>query len=150
MVFSIKAADKNDLSFIQDCANSAYQIYVERMGKKPAPMIADFAAQIELGHVEIILSDEQPAGYCVSFETSDALFVENIALSPVCQGKGLAAQMFAILEARARSAGLTKLALYTNEKMYENLALYPKIGFVEIERREEDGFRRVFFEKQLA
>jgi len=33
--------------------------------------------------------------------------------------------------------------------MVENLALYAKLGFVETERRVEDGFRRVYFSKAL-
>jgi hypothetical protein len=33
--------------------------------------------------------------------------------------------------------------------MTENLAYYPRRGFVEIGRRVEDGFRRVYFSKQL-
>lgn len=46
---------------------------------------------------------------------------------------------------RARSA----ITLYTNEKMHENLALYPKMGFVQTDARVEDGYRRVYFRKTL-
>ena len=51
------------------------------------------------------------------------------------------------LEARYRS--YTSLYLYTHEKMAENIALYARVGYVEVERREEDGFRRVFMRKAL-
>jgi hypothetical protein len=33
--------------------------------------------------------------------------------------------------------------------MFENLGLYLKMGFVETGRREEDGFERVYFRKEL-
>jgi hypothetical protein len=33
--------------------------------------------------------------------------------------------------------------------MTENLAYYPSLGFRETDRREEDGYSRVFFEKQV-
>jgi hypothetical protein len=34
--------------------------------------------------------------------------------------------------------------------MTENLAYYPRLGFRETDRREEDGYRRVFFEKRVG
>ena len=52
-------------------------------------------------------------------------------------------------ERRARELGLPAVTLYTNEAMVENLRLYPRLGFVETERRVEDGYRRVFFRKAL-
>lgn len=149
MALLLRVAESPDLNFVKNCAASAYAKYVERMGKKPAPMVADFKSHIQRGEIDIVLSNDHPAGYCISFDKVDALFIENIALLPSQQGNGLAVLIFDALEERARQLGLKKLALYTNEKMYENLDLYPKLGFVETGRREEDGFHRVFFEKQL-
>jgi hypothetical protein len=40
--------------------------------------------------------------------------------------------------------------LYTNEKMTDNLSIYPKLGYVEVARRTENGFNRVYFEKSLT
>ena len=34
--------------------------------------------------------------------------------------------------------------------MTENLELYPRLGYREVDRREEDGFSRVFFRKRLG
>ena len=45
--------------------------------------------------------------------------------------------------------GLARVTLYTNARMHENLVLYPRLGYVEIDRRREDGFDRVYFEKML-
>ena len=53
-------------------------------------------------------------------------------------------------ERRAREAGLAALDLYTNEAMRENLALYSRLGFVEVGRRDDAGYRRVFLRKTLA
>ena len=149
MAFDLKPATLEDLDFVQNCAVAAYEKYVERMGKRPAPMVADFTRSIEGGQLEIILSDSEYAGYCVSFEKTKSLFVENIALHPDHQGKGLATLIFGILENRARVAGLTSLNLYTNVKMHENLSFYSKLGFIETHRLIEEGFHRVFFKKQV-
>ena len=64
------------------------------------------------------------------------------------QNKGL--QLIAHCEEAARSAGLTSIRLYTNEKMAENLMIYPRLGYIETGRRSEHGFNRVYFEKRLA
>lgn len=41
------------------------------------------------------------------------------------------------------------MRLYTNEAMTENLDFYARAGYREIGRGEQDGFRRVFFVKEL-
>jgi hypothetical protein len=42
------------------------------------------------------------------------------------------------------------MALVTHEVMTENQAIYARLGYVEVERRAEDGFRRIYMEKQLT
>jgi len=51
--------------------------------------------------------------------------------------------------AAARASGARAVRLYTNEKMTANLSLYPHLGYAETHRAVQDGFARVFFEKQL-
>lgn len=43
-----------------------------------------------------------------------------------------------------------EIRLYTNEAMTENLSYYPRHGYTETHRGEQDGFRRVFFRKQVT
>lgn len=52
-------------------------------------------------------------------------------------------------EEAARDGGHGTVRLYTNEKMTDNLALYPHLGYAETGRRIEDDFARVYFEKRL-
>jgi len=53
-------------------------------------------------------------------------------------------------ERRAILLGLTRLSLYTNEVMIENQAIYMHLGYREVGRHTEDGYRRVYMEKLLA
>jgi hypothetical protein len=39
----IRQAVSADLAEIESCAIAAYTMYVERIGKKPAPMVANFS-----------------------------------------------------------------------------------------------------------
>jgi hypothetical protein len=42
-----------------------------------------------------------------------------------------------------------QLSLYTNEVMTENQAIYTHLGYREVDRHTEGGYRRVFMEKLL-
>jgi hypothetical protein len=52
-------------------------------------------------------------------------------------------------EQEAVRRGYGEITLYTHEKMSENLAMYSALGWVETERREQNGYQRVFFHKSL-
>ncbi|KAJ3474535.1 hypothetical protein NLG97_g9801 [Lecanicillium saksenae] len=77
------------------------------------------------------------------------MHVNNVVIDPSAQGKGYGRALFDCAEAWARTQGCTHMALFTNVKMVENLALYAKLGYEETERKTEDGFERVYFRKQL-
>ena len=51
---------------------------------------------------------------------------------------------------RAILIGLTRISLYTNEVMTENHAIYTHVGYREVGRHTEDGYRRVYMEKLLV
>jgi hypothetical protein len=41
------------------------------------------------------------------------------------------------------------MTLCTHEVMTENQAIYARLGYVEVDRRAEDGYRRIYMEKSL-
>ena len=145
----IRPARAGDRAAIQACAEAAYAPYVERIGRKPAPMVADFGAQIATGQVHVLVEAGEIRGFAVFYPRGDHLHLENVAVDPGCHGRGCGRRLIAFVEGEARRLGLSAVELYTNEKMTENLKLYPKLGYREVDRREEEGFRRVFFRKSL-
>jgi maleylpyruvate isomerase len=139
----------------------AYQHYLPRLGRPPAPMDADYAALIRAGQVTVAegpggrLPDEQPAndhliGLIVVVPGPDHLLLENIAVRPGSQGHGVGSRLMQFAEQEAIRLGLPAVELYTNELMTENLAYYGRQGYVETDRREQHGFRRVFLRKPVA
>jgi ribosomal protein S18 acetylase RimI-like enzyme len=111
---------------------------------------ADYDALVTARDVTVVVEDGTIVGAIVLRPQPEGLLVENVAVLPAAQGRGIGRQLMAFAEERARELGLAKLRLYTNERMTENLAFYPALGYVEVGRRHEDGFDRVFFEKSLA
>ena len=146
---NIRRATPDDLAAVTACARAAYEMYVPRIGKEPAPMVADFAAQVASGEVYVILVEGSVEGYVVFYPEGDHLHLENIAVFPHNRGRGLGGKLIGFVEDEARRLGLAAIELYTNEKMTENLRMYPKLGYVETGRRQEAGFDRVYFRKEV-
>lgn len=146
----IRLATTPDEPAIKECAEQAYARCVPLIGRKPAPMVADFAAQIAAGHVFLATDDQdQLQGFIVFFVKEEHVLLENVAVLPRAAGQGVGKALINFCEAFARAQNLGSVQLYTNEKMIENLSIYPKLGYAEVERRSDDGFNRVYFEKAL-
>ena len=76
--------------------------------------------------------------------------LDNVALHPAVQGKGLGRQLMALAEEVATERGHETIHLYTHERMTENLSIYQRSGYEEVERRSEKGFTRVYLQKRLT
>ena len=143
----IVPATPGDAPAVTECVRAAYAGYVARIGREPAPMTADYAALIGAGEVWLARADDEVAGVLVLRPQPPALLVENVAVAPGHQGRGLGRALMAFAEDHARAEGLGEVVLYTNERMTENLRFYPALGYVETGRGVQDGYARVFYGK---
>jgi ribosomal protein S18 acetylase RimI-like enzyme len=113
-------------------------------------MTADYAALLDEAEVWVATGgDGAAAGVLVLRPQPESLLLENVAVAPAAQGRGLGGALIAHAEQRAHELGLPEVTLYTNERMSENLRLYPALGYEEIGRRREEGYDRVFFSKRV-
>ncbi len=128
----------------------AYALYVPRIGREPAPMAADYAELVARCEVWVAAEGDEIVGVLVLRPEPGSLFLENVAVAPSRQGRGIGSALLAFAEDQARGLRLPEVTLYTNEAMTENLSFYPARGYVETERRFDEGFHRVFFRKLLA
>ncbi|SNR56396.1 GNAT family N-acetyltransferase [Puniceibacterium sediminis] len=146
----IRPATPDDLTAIRAIAVAAYAPYIPVIGRKPAPMAADYAAQIAEGWVHVAdPTGTGPVGFVVFYPAGDTMFLENIAVSRAAVGQGIGKALMAFCETQARQTGMTAITLYTNALMTDNLRIYPHLGYVQTDRRTEDGFDRVYFRKDL-
>jgi ribosomal protein S18 acetylase RimI-like enzyme len=148
-VARIRGARTEDVGRIGEIARAAYGKYVPRIGRAPAPMEADFAAEIAAGRVVVIEVGDTVAGYMIAWPQADGYFIDNIAVDPASQGRGFGRRLMDHGEREARRHALDAIRLYTNAAMTENLALYARLGFVETHRAVEQGFSRVFMRRAL-
>lgn len=145
----IRTAIASDAARIGAIARAAYIGYVPRIGREPAPMLTDFAASIAAGDVVVIETDGVITGYMIAWPEADAYLIDNIAVDPAQQGRGLGRALIDHAAAEARRLDLPAIRLYTNVAMTENLAMYAHLGFVETHRATEDGFDRVYLRRDL-
>jgi ribosomal protein S18 acetylase RimI-like enzyme len=146
---SVRPAQPEEAAAVGDLVRASYSKYVERIGREPAPMLEDYAALVRAGEVWVLAEGGEVLGVLVMRPAEDHLFVDNVAVAPGHQGRGLGRELVAFAEARARRDGLPEVRLYTNEKMQENLAVYARLGFEETSRRLDGGYQRVFMRKWL-
>ena len=145
----IRPATAADEAGVVACVNAAYEQYVAAIGKKPAPMLADYTRLIRDGLVRVAVDGNTVVGVIVMWPKTDHLYVDNVAVLPEAQGTGLGRALLVEADAAALRSGHHEIRLYTNEKMTANLGYYPRHGFVETHRVDEDGYRRVYFSRRV-
>jgi ribosomal protein S18 acetylase RimI-like enzyme len=143
----LRRATAADLPAIKALIDAAYARYLPRMDKPPAPMLRDYGPSVEAGTTWV--TGSPIAAVLTLYPRDDHLYVENVAVHPGAQGRGLGRALMSFAEQEAGRRGLTRMALVTHEVMTENQAIYARLGYAEVERRSEDGYRRVYLEKQL-
>ncbi|WP_455926208.1 GNAT family N-acetyltransferase [Pseudomonas putida] len=147
----IRLAQAKDEPAIRHCAEQAYARYVPALGRKPAPMTADFTAQIAAGSVYVAMNEQATLeGFVVFYAEHDHVLLENVAVLPSATGRGIGKSLISFCESASQRLGLKAVQLYTNEKMTDNRLMYARLGYVEVGRRTEHGFERVYFEKHLG
>ena len=93
---------------------------------------------------------ERSLGLVVLEDQDGFLLLDNVAVAPAAQGRGFGRKLIAFAEEEASRRGFDEIRLYTHVLMVENIALYQRLGFVEIARVHEKGFDRVYMAKHLA
>ena len=146
----IRVATAADVDGVRNCVDAAFTPFAIRIGRAPTPMLADYKALTAEGRVFVAEREAAIGGVIVLQWEAEAVLVETLAVHPVCQGCGVGQSLLAHAETEARRAGKSRVRLYTNELMAENLIWYPRRGYVETDRREEAGRRRVFFAKRVG
>ncbi len=145
----VETAKAEDVPAIKPMVDAAYSKYIERLGKLPAAMTADYDKLVETQSLYVLRAGGNVVGSILLSRDDDSIKVNNLVVDPSAQGRGYSRVLMDHAEDMARAQSLAAVTLFTNEKMHENIALYTKIGFTETGRKTEDGFNRVFFRKDV-
>jgi len=146
----LRRAGPSDVTDIERIVHEAFDKYVARIGRQPAPMDTDYRAAVVSSRVWVIEADGEVAGFVVNEVHDDHLLLDTVAVAPGAQGHGFGAVLLARAEDDARELGLSEVRLVTNLAMTENQSFYPRHGYVETARGRQDGYDRVFYVKTIA
>jgi GNAT superfamily N-acetyltransferase len=145
----VRPARLSDADAVAGCVTAAFSPYIERIGKPPAPMLLDFPALIAESKLWVAELAGRVVGVLVQYETEAGFYIDTVAARPELHGRGIGRALLLFAESEAARRGYRSLYLCTNLKMTENQAFYPKIGYVEYERKLDQGYDRIFYRKQL-
>ncbi|MGH8368859.1 MAG: GNAT family N-acetyltransferase, partial [Pseudomonas sp.] len=121
----IRPATVDDIAAIEAIVHAAYSPYIQRIGRKPGPMLDDYRQQVAAERVHVLESAGQVRGFVVLIHHDEYLLLDNLAVDPGAQGLGYGRLLLDFAERQARHGSIR---LYTNEAMIENIALYTRKG----------------------
>jgi ribosomal protein S18 acetylase RimI-like enzyme len=148
--FNIQLATATEANDIAALVNAAYSKWIPITGTTPMPMLADYPALIAKNVVYAVREGNELVAALVIWQEDDALYIDNIAVHPEHQKRGIGDLLLSFAEEKARAMNLTKLSLMTNEKMESNQAYYRKHGYVEVDRYQfTENRRAVVMHKQI-
>lgn len=124
-----RAAFATDAGAIAALVRAAYAKWVPLIGREPRPMTADYALAVSLHDFDLAIAGGQLVGLIETERREDHLWIENVAVLPAAQGRGLGRLLLARAEDAARRFGLNSLRLLTSAAFAENIALYERVGY---------------------
>ena len=134
----MRQATVADAAAVLALTRESYQKWVAVTGREPLPMRVDYAEALLKNRIDLLYAGETLAALLETQLEPDHLLIVNVAVAPTFQKQGLGRRLMAHAEALAAEAGRTKLLLYTNSLMTENISLYQKLGYL-IERQQQFG-----------
>ena len=134
-VWELRRAVASDAPAIRALTREAYAKWVPLIGREPKPMTADYAEAVRHHRIDLLHLDGVLAALIETIAEADHLLIENVAVSPAFQGRGLGRKLMAHAEELAASAGHGETRLYTNNLFTQNIELYRKLGY-RVDREE--------------
>jgi GNAT superfamily N-acetyltransferase len=151
MTINLRRAGPADAAAVRDLTRAAYAKWVPLIGREPLPMRADYGRAVVEHMIDLWEEGGELLALIETIPETDHLLIENLAVRPEAQGRGLGGRLLRHAEVLARSSGLGELRLYTNALFTGNIVFYARRGFEETHREEvAPGSIAVFMRRPLA
>jgi len=146
----LRRAGAADAAAVRALTRAAYAKWVPLIGREPKPLQADYDRAVRAHRIDLALLEGALAGLIETVEQPDHLLIENVAVAPSYQGRGLGRHLMAHAERLAAEQGHAELRLYTNARFEENVALYRRLGY-RVDREEKSALGvTVYMSKALG
>ena len=130
----LRRAGLEDAEAVRVLTRLAYAKWVPLIGREPLPMTADYQRAVVEHMIDLYEVDGDLHALIETIAENDYLLIENLAVHPSQQGKGLGELLLTHAHNLARQLGYDEIRLYTNEAFAANIDFYAKRGFAEYAR----------------
>jgi ribosomal protein S18 acetylase RimI-like enzyme len=146
----MRRAAAADAAAVRALTRQAYAKWVPVIGREPKPMGADYDLAVQEHRIDLAYCDGELAGLIEMIAEADHLLIENVAVAPGFQKRGIGRHLMAHAEEVAWSLDYPQMRLYTNKLFAENVELYRRLGYrIDREALTERG-TAVYMSKELA
>lgn len=135
----LRRAVPTDIEAIEELVTAAFSQYVDRIGRKPEPMLTDYRTAPMEHQLWVLASDYGLIAILELVSHATYLLIKTLAVTPLRQGTGLGRRLMTFAEAEAKRQGHSELRLYTNERLTENLRFYANLGYAARHREPVGG-----------
>lgn len=136
---TLHRAIAGDAEAIRALTRAAYAKWVPLISREPLPMRADYAAALRHHRIDLLRHDGALVALIELIPATDHLLIENVAVAPDWQGRGLGRRLMAHAELR----------LYTNARFTVNIRLYHALGYETTREEPFLGSTTVHMRKRL-
>jgi GNAT superfamily N-acetyltransferase len=151
MYVEIRPGAISDAAAIRALTREAYARWTPITGREPTPMTADYDLAVRTHRFDLAYAEGALVGLIELVDEGDVLLVENVAVRPDWQGRGLGRRLMALAEDVARELGHKRVRLFTNKLWAANVQLYLRLGYrIDREAPIDGGMFRVDMSKALA
>ncbi|TPI47885.1 GNAT family N-acetyltransferase [Mesorhizobium sp. B3-1-7] len=130
-----RPAEPADAAAIKAVVREAYAKWVPAIGRELLPMRADYDKAVREHRFELAIENGRIIGLIETIARDDHIWIENVAVAPEAQGRGIGRKLLDSAERKAVEAGLRELRLLTNSAFMTNVSLYKRLGYA-IDREE--------------
>lgn len=126
---ALRRAVADDAAAVRVLTREAYAKWVPVIGREPKPMQADYEHAVLHHRVDLAFLDGGLAALIETIDKGDHLLIENVAVAPAFQGRGLGRYLLRHAERLALEFGYSEVRLYTNKQFAANVELYLAVGY---------------------
>ena len=130
----LRRAVPGDAAAVRALTRDAYAKWVPLINREPLPMTADYDRAVKEHRIDLWEEGGELLALIETIPAENHLLIENVAVRPDRQGRGIGDRLMRHAEALARSLGFDEVRLYTNAAFAENLAFYTRRGYQEYRR----------------
>ena len=140
-------AKPTDAEEIKDLVCLCYQKWIQAIGRKPLPMIADYFTALKSHRFELAYMQNTLIGVLELIEREDHHFIENVCVHPNNQRLGIGKKLIERAEEYALKVGCGKVMLATNKAFSGNPEFYLALGYKIATEKPFKGGVAILFEK---